>query len=88
MTIDEAIKFLSNPLSWAIGKTLEQQIADNKEATQMAIDALEKQKPLKPMHPQMGIDGRKIVPCGYCEEELPENISYDYCPYCGQRIER
>ena len=44
MTIDEAIKYLSNPLSWAIGKTLEKQIADNKEATQMAIDALEKQR--------------------------------------------
>ena len=44
MTIDEAIKYLSNPLSWAIGKTLEQQIADNKEATQMAIEALKKQK--------------------------------------------
>lgn len=44
MTIDEAIKYLSNPLSWAIGKTLEQQIADNKEATQMAIEALEKQR--------------------------------------------
>lgn len=44
MTIDEAIKFLSNPLSWAIGKTLEQQIADNKEATQMAIEALERQR--------------------------------------------
>lgn len=41
MTIDEAIKYLNNPLSWAIGKTLEQQIADNKEATQMAIEALE-----------------------------------------------
>ena len=44
MTIDEAIKYLSNPLSWAIGKTLEQQIADNKEATQMAIEALEQTK--------------------------------------------
>ena len=44
MTIDEAIKYLSNPLSWAIGKTLEQQIADNKEATQMAIDALKQVK--------------------------------------------
>lgn len=88
MTIDEAIKYLNNPLSWAIGKTLEQQIADNKEATQMAIDALEKQIPMKPMHPQMGIDGRKIIPCGYCEEELPKNMAYDYCPYCGQRIER
>ena len=88
MTIDEAIKYLNNPLSWAIGKTLEQQIADNKEATQMAIEALEKQIPMKPMHPQMGIDGRKIVPCGYCEEELPKNMAYDYCPYCGQRIER
>ena len=44
MTVDEAIKYLRNPLSWAIGKTLEKQIADNKEATQMAIDALEKQR--------------------------------------------
>lgn len=54
----------------------------------MAVEALEKQIPMKPMHPQMGIDGRKIIPCGYCEEELPKNIAYDYCPYCGQRIKR
>ena len=44
MTVDEAIKYLRNPLSWAIGKTLEKQIADNKEATQMAIEALERQR--------------------------------------------
>lgn len=58
------------------------------QAIEMAIEALEKQIPMKPMHPQMGIDGRKIVPCGYCEEELPKNIAYDYCPYCGQKIKR
>lgn len=54
----------------------------------IAIEALEKQIPMKPMHPQMGIDGRKIVPCGYCGEELPENMTYEYCPYCGQKIKR
>lgn len=58
------------------------------QAIDMAIEALEKQIPMKSMHPQMSIDGRKIIPCGYCEEELPENIFYDYCPYCGQKIKR
>ena len=78
MTIDEAIKDIKDNIKPVVGgKSLD-----------MAIEALERQIPMKPMHPQMGIDGRKIVPCGYCEEELPKNIAYDYCPYCGQRIKR
>ena len=63
MTIDEAIKYLSNPLSWAIGKTLEQQIADNKEATQMAIEALEQEKTNCSEFPNNWIP---------CSERLPE----------------
>ena len=78
MTIDEAIKDIKDNIKPVVGGI----------SLDMAIDALEKQIPMKPMHPQMGIDGRKIVPCGYCEEELPENMLYDYCPYCGQKIER
>jgi hypothetical protein len=52
----------------------------------MAIDALEKQEPMKPLPQEMDIDGRAITPCGFCGEELPHNSLYDFCPHCGQRI--
>ena len=42
------------------------------EALDMAISALE----------------RAITPCGFCGEELPHNSLYDFCPYCGQAIDR
>lgn len=58
------------------------------QAIEMAIEALEKQIPMKLLPPEMGIDGRVITPCGYCGEELPKKAFYTYCPYCGQRIKR
>ena len=58
------------------------------EALDMAIDALEKQVPMKPLQQEMDIDGRAITPCGFCGEELPHNSLYDFCPYCGQAIDR
>ena len=58
------------------------------EALDMAIDALEKQVPMKPLPQEMDIDGRAITPCGFCGEELPHNSLYDFCPYCGQAIDR
>lgn len=61
---------------------------DFTQAIEIAIEALEKQTPMKLLPPEMGIDGRVITPCGYCGEELPKNIAYDYCPYCGQKIKR
>ena len=58
------------------------------EALDMAIAALEKQEPMKPLPQEMDIDGRAITPCGFCGEELPHNSLYDFCPYCGQAIDR
>lgn len=58
------------------------------EAVSMAISALEKQEPMKPLQQEMDIDVRAITPCGFCGEELPRNILYDFCPYCGQAIDR
>lgn len=61
---------------------------EGKTAFRMAIEALEKQIPMKLLPPEMGIDGRVITPCGYCGEELPKKAFYEYCPYCGQKIKR
>ena len=58
------------------------------EAVSMAISALKKQEPMKPLQQEMDIDGRAITPCGFCGEELPRNILYNFCPYCGQAIDR
>jgi len=58
------------------------------EACDLAISALEKQEPMKPLPQEMDIDGRAITPCGFCGEELPHNSLYDFCPYCGQAIDR
>lgn len=61
---------------------------DFTQAIEIAIEALEKQIPMKLLPPKMGIDGRIITPCGYCGEELPKKAFYKYCPYCGQKIKR
>lgn len=61
---------------------------EEKEAMLLAISALEKQEPMKPLPQEMDIDGRAITPCGFCGEELPHNSLYDFCPYCGQAIDR
>lgn len=61
---------------------------DFTQAIEIAIEALEKQMPMKLLPPEMGIDGRIITPCGYCGEELPKKAFYEYCPYCGQKIKR
>ena len=58
------------------------------QAIETAVEALEKQIPMKLLPPEMGIDGRVITPCGYCGEELPKKAFYTYCPYCGQKIKR
>lgn len=58
------------------------------EPFDMAVEALEKQVPMKPLPQEMDIDGRAITPCGFCGEALPKNVLYDFCPYCGQAIER
>ena len=59
------------------------------EAYDKAIEALEKQEPMRPNEPELGIFPRHpiITPCGNCGEEL-KDLFWDYCPWCGQRIKR
>lgn len=61
--------------------------AEFEDAIAIAISALEKQEPVKPLQQEMDIDGRAITPCGFCGEELPKSILYDFCPHCGQKID-
>lgn len=49
------------------------------------IDIVEMREPLKPMLPEMDIDGSIVIPCGYCGGELQR--IHDYCPWCGQKID-
>ena len=58
-------------------------------AINMAIDALEKQVPLKTGPNELGISAGNpvITPCGYCGMELMDQM-WKYCPWCGQRIKR
>lgn len=81
MEIKEAIANIEYARKW-LGS--ESDFSD--EALDMAISALEKQEPMKPLPQEMDIDGRAITPCGFCGEELPHNSLYDFCPHCGQRI--
>ena len=62
---------------------------DAYEALELAIEALEKQIPLKTGPNELGISARNpvIIPCGYCSMELMDQM-WKYCPWCGQRIER
>ena len=59
---------------------------DLETARQMAIDALEKARPMKPGSDELGIDGQIIRPCGNCGEDL-KTVLWEYCPWCGQKIE-
>ena len=82
MKHNQAISLLVNAtysLAWQRNQKLE-------EARQMSIDALEKQQPMKPGHDELSIDGRIIIPCGNCGEEL-KTVMWEYCPWCGQKIE-
>lgn len=83
----EAIKIISNYEVNGCGYCHQggSEVAD---AFNLAISALEKQEPMKPLPQEMDIDGRAITPCGFCGEELPHNSLYDFCPYCGQAIDR
>lgn len=84
MTNEKAISILR----WLNPSYINKENFDFTQAIEIAIEALEKQIPMKLLPPEMGIDGRIITPCGYCGEELPKKAFYEYCPYCGQKIKR
>lgn len=84
MTNENAI----NILHWLKPSYTDKENFNFTQAIEMAVEALEKQIPMKLLPPEMCIDGRVITPCGYCGEELPKKAFYTYCPYCGQKIKR
>lgn len=55
------------------------------EAFDLAIEALEKQIPRKPLEEFNGVQSLKICLCGGEIYSYPS--SFSYCPYCGQKID-
>lgn len=57
-------------------------------ARDIAVDAMQKQIPIVPLDPELGISPRHpiIIPCGNCGMELSDHM-WEYCPYCGQAID-
>ena len=56
-------------------------------AMEIAVEAMEKQIPMKTAPHEIGHDGRIEIPCGNCGSDLNDNgIGWEYCPYCGQNI--
>lgn len=57
-------------------------------AMELAVDALEKQIPMKTMPKELGISPRHpiVIPCGNCGMELEDRM-WEYCPWCGQAID-
>lgn len=73
MKIKEAITRLILITDIGVGINAE----PNKEAIQMAVSALEKQIPKKPLQA-----------CGHATELFKKDISLmNYCPICGQKID-
>lgn len=60
---------------------------DYAAAFDMAIEALEKQIPMKTLAPELGVSPRYpiIIPCGNCGMELADRM-WEYCPWCGQKV--
>lgn len=52
-------------------------------AVEIAVEAMEKQIPLKHLPYEMGQDGAVLYPCGNCGEDVKGS---DYCPWCGQKV--
>ena len=61
-------------------------------AMEIAVEAMKKQIPMKPGQKELSAEqpfenhSVYIIPCGHCGEAL--NFLHNYCPWCGQRIER
>ena len=62
-------------------------IGNQVDALEMAIDALEKARPMETGPDELGISARNpvITPCGNCGTELTDRM-WDFCPWCGQKI--
>ena len=86
MTNKEAIKILN------AAKLMTEGISDLSEACKMAISALEKQIPKKPIYQADGYyDGELVYDtwlCPNCDTAYDVDMDeHNYCPNCGQAID-
>lgn len=56
------------------------------ESFNIAINSVEKQIPRKPLREFNGIQNLKMCLCGGEIYSYPS--SFNYCPYCGQKIDK
>jgi hypothetical protein len=86
MTIDEAIKWQN-----AFKTTYKGFPKQSIEATDIAIQALEKQIPVKPIHTKYRLNTERLhhmIYCGNCGEyDQRVNIGDKYCRKCGTKID-
>ena len=85
MTPKEAIKEFKERITLAENEGYADTIPEYIEAMNMAISALEKQEPMKPMAPELDPLGGVTHPCGNCGGELVSKF-HDFCPWCGQAV--
>lgn len=58
-------------------------LARAEAAYDMAVEALKKQIPMKTGILEIGINKKRIIPCGSCGEALASTL-WSFCPWCGQ----
>ncbi len=92
ITLDEAIKLLGLATKPRVIKEIELSVAPDVtdkflEANRMAIDALKKQIPMKPIHVRTfgEFDFCKCPNCGFIRRK---DLFPQYCEFCGQAIDR
>ena len=56
-------------------------------AREIAVDAMQKQIPMKTGPKELGISTRNpiITPCGNCGMEIADRM-WCFCPWCGQKV--
>ena len=65
-------------------------MGEQREALYIAIEAMEKQIPMKPKPKELAVEQPfknhtvYIRPCGNCGEGL--NFLHPFCPWCGQKV--
>ena len=85
MTEQEAIEILNTKAH--LDCKIEEAI-DEMKARCVAIEALEKQIPKKPITKQLGSDIEVTCPvCNYCRIYMDSTKGNNYCSECGQKLD-
>ena len=92
ITPDEAIKWINDRMCYGRGKWSEHhkpEIDEYWQAGELAIKALKKEIPKKPIHvrtfKELGIEFCKCPNCGFIRRK---DLFPQYCEFCGQAIDR